>query len=626
MQSDSSCRFRSDRGAGLALTASLLALAFLLAPAWAMARGDPVLARRAFARPADVGPVVTDVLFVGNESFEDGLLLPYMQTRESGFFRKASYDRRAFLRDLENLERFYVSQGFLDADVELDDMALSADSTSVRLLIGVYEGDRWMVEDVSFEGASVIPEEKLRSVVTVREGTPLLIGKLDSDRSAVLEEYARQSYLDTHVSQDVVRDDDRRSATITYRITERDQASIASIDVTGSEKTRHYVIERELTFAAGELFDFKKTGESRVNLYRTGLFNSIWIEPAPEDTGRAEKRVVVRVAERSSGHIDFNFGYATLDRVEVGAGISNRNMQGRARALGLTGKYSERVHEARASIGDPWFLGRRLSAEAAGRYSLIDERKGAKKYRAQTIGASFILSKDLNLRLTLEGGYKYDETIFIDRNDANEDEEDNDTGSILGAAIYDARNDILNATRGMFIRTDVEFAGEKLGGTNEFVRYNIGWRGYKQVARGWVAALELRTGWMKLQGSQENVPPNERYFLGGEGSVRGFERNSLGPLVPSEEDDELTAAGGRAMALVRGEARFSVYKKLGAAVFIDAGQVFADFAAMRLSDLAVGGGVGLRYNTRVGLLRLDVATPLSEEVDPTVYFSVGQAF
>ncbi|MCK4511564.1 BamA/TamA family outer membrane protein, partial [bacterium] len=487
----------------------------------------------------------------------------------------------------------------------------------------------WMVEDVSFEGESVIAEEKLRSVVTVREETPLLIGKLDSDRSAVLEEYARLSYLDARVSQDVVRDDDRRSATITYRITERDQASIASIDVIGHEKTRQYVIERELTFAAGELFDFKKTGKSRVNLYRTGLFNSIWIEPAPEDTGRAEKRVEVRVAERSSGHIDFNFGYATLDKVEVGAGISNRNVQGRARALGLTGKYSERVHEARASIGDPWFLGRRLSAEAAGRYSLIDEREGEKAYRAQTIGASFILSKELNLRLTLEGGYKLDRTMFIDGSDGDEGEEDNDTGSLIGAAIYDARNDILNATRGMFIRTDVEFASETLGGTNEFVRYNIGWRGYKQVARGWVAALELRTGWMELLGSQDSVPRNERYFLGGEGSVRGFARDGLGPLGspdPDDEDAELPRIGGRAMALVRGEARFAVYKKLGAAVFVDAGQVFADPDAMRISDFAVGGGVGLRFNTRVGMLRLDVAAPLSEKGDPLVYFSVGQAF
>ena len=602
--------------------ASLLALVFLLAPGWAMARGDPALVRRTFARGAPTGPVVTDVLFIGNESFEDDSLLPYMQTRKSGSLRKTSYDRRAFLRDLENLERFYISQGFLEADVELDDMMLSADSTSVRLLIGVYEGDRWMVEDVSFEGASVIPEEKLRGVVTVREGTPLMVGGLDSDRRAILEEYARRSYLDAHVVQDVVRDDENRSAAITYRITEREQASIASIDVYGDKKTRPYVVKRELTFAAGELFDFEKIGESRVNLYRTGLFNSVWIEPAPEDTGRAEKRVIVRVAERSSGHIDFNFGYAAIDGVEVGAGISNRNVQGQARALGLTGRYSARAREVRASIGDPWFLGRRVSAEVAARYSWEDE----KSFVAQTTGASFVLSKELNLRLTLEGGYRHDRTVVLEGVDDTSDGEKNYTGSILGAVIYDARNDILNATRGTFVRTEVELASQKLGGTNDFVRYNIDWRGYKKVARGWVAALELRTGWVKPQGGQDNVPPNERYFLGGEGSVRGFARDALGPLGPSGEDGKLKAIGGRAMALARGEIRFRVYKTLGAAVFVDSGQVFTDFDAMRFSDLAVAGGVGLRYNTRVGLLRLDAATPLSEKGDVQWYFSVGQAF
>ena len=83
--------------------ALLLALAFLLAPDGALARGDPALVRRAFARGAPTGPIVTDVLFIGNESFEDDSLLPYMQTRKSRSLRKTSYDRRAFLRDLQNL-------------------------------------------------------------------------------------------------------------------------------------------------------------------------------------------------------------------------------------------------------------------------------------------------------------------------------------------------------------------------------------------------------------------------------------------------------------------------------------------------------------------------------------------
>jgi outer membrane protein assembly factor BamA len=323
------------------------------------------------------------------------------------------------------------------------------------------------------------------------------------------------------------------------------------------------------------------------------------------------------VAERSSGHIDFNFGYAAIDGIEVGAGVFNRNAWGQARALGLTGRYSTRVREARASVGDPWFLGRRVSAEVVARYSWEDE----KSFVAETTGASFVLSKDLSLRLTLEGRYKYDRTVVLEGVDDSSDGEKNYTGSISGAAIYDARNDILNASRGTFNMTDVELASSRLGRTNDFVRFNIDWRGYKKVARGWVAALELRTGWIKPQGGEDEVPINERYLLGGEGSVRGFERNSLGPVGENGKP-----AGGRALALVRGEARFAVYKKLAAAVFVDAGQVFTDFDAMRFSDLAVAGGVGLRYNTRVGMLRLDVATPLSETGDFLWYFSVGQAF
>ncbi len=134
------------------MPAILLALAVLVPSIATAARVDPVLVRRAAARNASTGPQVADVVFVGNETFGDELLFPYMFTRKSGLFHKSYYDRRTFTQDLSNLQRFYVSQGFLEADVELDDISMSADSTRVEILIGIYEGDRWMVDSVTFEG------------------------------------------------------------------------------------------------------------------------------------------------------------------------------------------------------------------------------------------------------------------------------------------------------------------------------------------------------------------------------------------------------------------------------------------------------------------------------------------
>ena len=90
------------------------------------------------------------------------------------------------------------------------------------------------------------------------------------------------------------------------------------------------------------------------------------------------------------------------------------------------------------------------------------------------------------------------------------------------------------------------------------------------------------------------------------------------------DDDE--PKGGRALAVFRGEVRFPVYKNLRGAVFSDAAQVFDDLVSTDLSDLAVGAGLGLRFDTRLGVLRFDVAVPVSESGTAQFYFGVGQAF
>ncbi|MBN2564073.1 MAG: outer membrane protein assembly factor, partial [Candidatus Eisenbacteria bacterium] len=197
----------------------------------------------------------------------------------------------------------------------------------------------------------------------------------------------------------------------------------------------------------------------------------------------------------------------------------------------------------------------------------------------------------------------------------------NYTSDLTLGVTYDTRNDVLSASRGMFTHGQTDFASSRLGGTNDFVRVEFDWRGYTSVRRGRVASIQLRLGWLKPQGDSSDVPVNERFLAGGEGSVRGFPRNSLGPA-----DADGVPTGGRALLIGRAEFRFPVYKKLRAAVFADAGQVYEELGDIRPYRLAVGAGGGLRYETRIGVLRVDVATPVSERGQPQYYFGIGQAF
>jgi outer membrane protein insertion porin family len=570
---------------------------------------------------AHVEPLVDEIVFRGNDSFGKDVLSTYMITQESGLFRRSYYDRRTLIQDLSNLERFYVSRGFLEAHVEMDDISLSGDESRVRILIGIYEGDRWAIERVSFEGQRVIPEEELRALLSLKEGDPFIVNSVDRDRRVVSEEYTRRSYLDARVLQNVTRDDERRAVSIEYSITERERATIASIDVVGDDKTRQFVVERELTFQEGEYFDFEKIGESQANLYRTGLFNSVWIQPAEGDTGKPEKAVVVRVGERQSGEVDLTLDYAGinlteglqgLDFLSVGTEIRNRNVQGQATSATLGGSYSGLSRDVRASVGDPWFLGWHVAAELAGNYEWKDEES----FVSENSGGSFVLSKKLGLRVTLESGYEYEHSYVVE----DEGSESTETSNVLLATVYDSRNDVLSASRGMFLRGEVNLASSRLGGTNDFTRYDVDWRGYVRPWRGRVAAMQIRAGWIEPTGGSGEVPLTERYIADREGFVRGIPRDAVGPV----DDGEPT--GGMALLLARGEVRFPMRKTLRGAAFVDVGRVFGQTQNVGLSKLEVGGGLGLRFETRIGVLRFDVGWPISRKGHTQYYFGVGQAF
>lgn len=616
MRSDSGFAPHSSRRR--ALRASCVALLFFaLAASESPAYGPhPRLLRLRRERAARLEPSIDEIVFVGNDTFDEKTLARYMETRESWFLGTRRYSARTLRKDLLNLERYYTTQGFLDAEVAVGEMRVSRDSSSVEILIDVREGARWTVTGTSFEGNEAIGDDELRGAVEVVAGGPLLTNALESDRRRLLAEYAARSFLDARVKQDVVLDEERKEAEIRYSIVEREPASVGAIEIQGNEKTREYVVRREIEFEPGELFDYEKVGDSQAELYRTGLFHSVWIEPDPADTGKAVKNVIVRVNERPSGSLELGVGYAAIDGFEIGGRVVDRNVQGQSVRLGLDARFSELARTARVTVTDPWFLGVPLAVDVVGGYEHHDEES----FLAETSGGRFVLTKTFTPSLSVSGGYEFERTVVIEAVEGAEEEGANYTSDLLLALTHDTRDDILNARRGALARGEVSFASSRLGGTNDFVRTELELRGYKRLHRRTVGAAALRVGWIKSQGGG-GVPVNERYFAGGEGSVRGFDRNTLAPLGPEGDP-----RGGRAIVELRAEARFRVLGGFGVAVFADAGRAYYDLRSSRIDELAVGAGGGLRYETRIGVLRLDVAAPLTERGPARLYVSVGQAF
>ncbi|MCD4690238.1 hypothetical protein K8S17_02140, partial [bacterium] len=404
------------------------------------------------------GPVLRAVHFVGNETFDTARLKSYMVTTESTAFGLARLDPDVFERDLTTIELFYTTQGFLEADVAVEDVAFRADSTSVEILVSVYEGERWRVTDVTIEGNHDFTTDELLALLSVNEGDPFRTTRLEDDRAALLGWYARHSYLDAHAEQTVERDDVARTVTVRYDIVEREQARISGIRITGDDKTRQFILERELTFKRGELFDVDRVGESQANLYTTGLFNAVWIEPAMEDTGLVERRMDVRVSERRSVELTASVGYEVIDGPGANAEFSNRNVQGNATWMTLGGGVNYRVRDAAFTIGDNWFFGLPITGELALAYDHSDEDA----YVGESERATFFLKKSLMRALTIEGGYGFDRTVVLEVKDDGEELGANYTTEIMVAATHDTRDDVLDATRGTLTRAEFRVASSLL--------------------------------------------------------------------------------------------------------------------------------------------------------------------
>ena len=196
------------------------------------------------------------------------------------------------------------------------------------------------------------------------------------------------------------------------------------------------------------------------------------------------------------------------------------------------------------------------------------------------------------------------------------------SGLAFGAD-WNGTDDILEPKRGWAANASVEPVGSFLGGDVSFVRVVTEGRYYRPLGPGLFAAFRLRLGTEEPFGSSSEIPIYERFYAGGINSVRGYGRHRIGPLV----DDK--PLGGRSLVETSIELRHPITEQLGAAVFLDGGQLSRDSYDFPFGTLRYGSGVGLRYRSPIGPLRVDLGFPVQPpdgDARWQIHLSVGQNF
>ena len=328
---------------------------------------------------------IEDIVFENAVAFSQRELRKVFKTRRhwwmswltaSGKFETDQWDE-----DLEMLVQFYQDEGYIDFKIREIEFEDSEDDRMV-IRLDLYEGYRYQVGNVTFEGTSIFTGDEIRRGVQVRnravapvmlEGTIFTPSGLSEDREAVRDFYETYGYLDTRVLVSKVPNTDQGTMDLVYRISEGELNFVEKVEIRGNTRTKDKVIRRELAIYPGEVFDMVRVELSKIRLEGTGLFDGVdtQVEKIPELPNR--RNLIIGVKEGRTGRLIMGFGYSSIEAMFAQVGYVQGNFDlfkppyftGGGQKFRLQITTGTRRQDYQITFEEPYFLNRkqRLSVD-----------------------------------------------------------------------------------------------------------------------------------------------------------------------------------------------------------------------------------------------------------------------
>jgi outer membrane protein assembly complex protein YaeT len=604
------------------------------------------------AEDTQVFPEVRQITLKGNTHFSSGTLRKLMAMKQRPLLppwgRGEPYNPPTLDADLLRLKKHYFDHGFLETSVRVDELQEDAEKQTVRIVIAVDEGPRTLVAAVALEGT--IPPT-LPAAAALLEALPLRpkqpINKEDFDRSKalLLTRLHDAGYARAQVIPRTEVDSEQHTATVTFTLAPGSETAFGRIAIKGAQQVEEQAIRHQLTIHEGQRTSDKALATSADAIYGLGMFQAVTPRALNPEVADEPLDVEFEVIERKPHGLQFGVGYSTTEGFRTQVEWTHRNLFAGAQQLTLLTRLSSIEQKGEVKLYLPYFLADRttftqtlfirneheLGVNSAGAFfgasGNVQPAFDLFSYGTETrVDHRFTetLSGAVGLNFSRNDFYNVDRTALT----AFEQEiaEDNTLLIQFAEGQWNTSDSRLNPTRGMVLRGRFENSSTALVSDISFVKLVLEDRNYFPLWKPLLLATRLKVGGIQPYGGATEVPFNVRFFAGGAGSVRGFSQNRLGPL--NKDGDPI---GG--MSLIEGsvELRFPLpfLEGLGAVLFVDFGNVFGSPFTYRLDDLRYAVGPGIRYNTPVGPLRLDLGIIVDRRPGETfgrLEFSIGQAF
>lgn len=498
---------------------------------------------------------------------------------------------------------------------------------TVEVKTTVARGPLYSLRQISYEG-EIPPGFQPAEFVGVAAGDPAVAGDVLNGQAALLSALQEHGYAFANVAEPVAFADDAANAVdISYRLKAGPRETIGALSFQGLGRVNESFVRESLTIRPGDLYQPSAIEAARGKLVSLGVFSSVSVRAADKAGTDNTVPVVFELQERPRHAVAFSGAYSTDLGGSVSASWSHRNLLGSAEQLNITASTIGLGGTATSGLGyslgvqfiKPRFLSDDQDLETD--LNAIKQHLDAYAQTAETFG--IFLRKRLNPQWSASAGVSV--THDLVSQESTERTYELIAGPLSSTFDYTGLKDPLSdPTSGA--RAAVSFTPTlSRGKTTAFfavlqasgsVYVDLSDNGRSVIAaRGLIGSIQ--------GGSNFDLPPDQRLYAGGSGTVRGFRYQSIGPHFADGNP-----TGASSIDAVSLEYRQRVLRSYGVAAFVDAGQASADSLPFS-GSIQVGAGVGARYYTAIGAIRADIAVPVTRVPKGDafeVYISIGQAF
>lgn len=615
---------------------------------------------------------IADVQFVGNDVIGDLRLQWAMKnTKETNLLnrimKKDIYKPATFEEDLERVREVYREKGYKNVTLgepEIDVRAKRPDAPTSKKMkrrmfieIPVIEGERWRLGEITIDGNDRFSDQQLLRAFETRSGSWLRSKKIDEAIETINDVYANNGFIFARVQPELREQDGADNvADLLVEVEEGEQFTVRRIEFEGNTRTRDKVLRRELRVQEGYIMNTGALRSSVFKVNQLGYFQLEQEEPVAIDVDNEDKKVdlVFKGTEADRTELQFGGGWSETFGFEGQFGLRTRNFLGRGETLSAQVQRGRIRDLIDLSYFIPWFLDRPQTIGLRvfdlefdqffgtgltdGDDNPLDDISRQQRGATFTYGRSLRLFQQVSLALTRS---ELEDFFFVPTEDGFDSVPfARSFASLQPTWLYDSRDSRFEPTRGLRLLGSVEFSGGFLGGDTDFVKPQVQASYFKPLSRTpfrTVFAVNAESGYIDLD-ETSLISPLDRFFLGGENSIRGHAFRSI---TVRDDDGNLlfdprpgfgqVPLGGDTFFQLNLEYHVLLGGPLRVLAFLDAGNVYSDEQGFDISNLRETAGLEMRLLLPVfgAPLRFIYAFNLDELPNDdfeTFQFNIGTSF